>query len=177
MKNVLLVIASFLVLTGCLRLDDNLYDPTALKDYLLDKYTGEVDFYLNSDYAIPSSLVHIFTLPSQAPDESTPTTIYAIYIGEISKIATDTVIMYCHGNRDHMDFYWPRAKLLANAGSKNRFGILMIDYRGFGMSGGETSEKGLYADADAALLWLKNKGWGFYRKARNGLPVFSAASW
>jgi pimeloyl-ACP methyl ester carboxylesterase len=174
MKKVVLVIASFLVLTGCLRLDDNLYDPTALKEYQLDKYTGEVDFYLNSDYAIPSSLVHIFTLPSQAPDESTPTTIYAIYIGEISKIATDTVIMYCHGNRDHMDFYWPRAELLANAGSKNRFGILMIDYRGFGMSGGEASEEGLYADVDAALLWLKNKGLSNDRLVLYGFSLGSA---
>ncbi|MBK6837953.1 MAG: hypothetical protein IPG90_06520 [Bacteroidetes bacterium] len=30
-----------------------------------------------------------------------------------------------------MDFYWPRAKLLANTGWKNRFGVMMIDYRGW----------------------------------------------
>lgn len=174
MKKGLLVITSLLVFTGCLRLDDNLYNPTELKEYQLDSYTGEVDFYLNSSYSIPDSLIHIFTIPSQTTNESAPTSIYAIYIGNMTRIATDTVIMYCHGNRDHMDFYWPRAKLLANAGSKNRFGILMIDYRGFGISGGETSEDGLYADVDAALLWLKNKGLSNDRLVMYGFSLGSA---
>jgi pimeloyl-ACP methyl ester carboxylesterase len=85
-------------------------------------------------------------------------TIYAVYIGDINRIATDTVIMYCHGNADHLDFYWPRAKLLANVGSKNRYGVMMIDYRGYGLSDGKASESGLYADVDTALAWLKSKG-------------------
>ena len=158
MKKSLILFWMLFGFTGCLRLDDNLYDPLKLAEYKLDNYTGEVDFYLDSSYTIPDSLIHIFTLPSQAADESAPTIIYAVYIGDIAQIATDTVIMYCHGNRDHMDFYWPRAQLLANTGGKNRFGVLMIDYRGYGMSEGEPSEEGLYADADVALLWLKNHG-------------------
>ena len=161
-------------LTSCLRLDDNLFNQNKLSHYDLDKYTGEVDFTLSSDYAIPDSLVHLFTLNSKGPDESQGTAIYAVYIGEIARIATDTVIMYCHGNRDHMDFYWPRAKLLANSGGKNRFGVMMIDYRGFGMSEGKPTEDGLYADVDAALQWLKSNGLSNDRLVIYGFSMGSA---
>lgn len=147
-----------LFLTSCLRLDDNLFNQSKLTEYKFDNYTGETDFVLDYSYHIPDSLVHIFTLSSQAPDEAKATTIYAVYIGNMAEINTDTIIMYCHGNRDHMDFYWQRAKLLANIGHKNRYGVMMIDYRGFGMSEGKPTEKGIYADVDASLKWLKNKG-------------------
>ncbi len=126
--------------------------------YLLDNYTGTQDFILDNSYKIPDSLIHIFTLQSREPSESNATQIYAIYIGDISKIATDTVIMYCHGNKWNMDFYWQRAKLLANTGNKNQYGVLMVDYRGYGMSSGTPTEDGMYADVDAALQWLNNKG-------------------
>jgi len=162
------------VFSGCLRLDDNLYNQSRLTEYKLDNYTGETDFTLDYSYHIPDSLVHIFTLPSQAPGESAPTAIYAIYIGNISHINTDTVIMYCHGNKDHMDFYWQRAKLLANTGNKNRFGVMMIDYRGYGMSEGKPTEDGLYADVDAALQWLKYKGLTNERLVMYGFSLGSA---
>jgi pimeloyl-ACP methyl ester carboxylesterase len=158
MKTGLIFFTLLLALSSCLRLDDNLFNKTKLTEYKLDNYTGEVDFTLDYSYHIPDNLVHLFTLASQGSDESSATAISAIYIGDIDSIATDTVIMYCHGNKDHMDFYWQRAKLLANTKGKNRFGVLMIDYRGFGMSEGKPTENGLYADVDAGLKWLKNNG-------------------
>ncbi len=158
MKKCLYIFPFLLIFSGCLTLDDNLFNNEKLSEYRLKNYTGNVDFRLDASYDIPDNLVHLFTLQSKGSNESSATTIYAVYIGEISRIATDTVIMYCHGNRDHMDFYWPRAQLLANAGAKNRYGVMMIDYRGFGMSDGHADEKGLYADVDAALAWLKEKG-------------------
>jgi len=151
-----IVIAGFTA--GCLRMDDMLYNESALDFYKLDNYDGEVDFRLDESYSIPDSLVYLFTLESQTVTESVPTKIYAIYLGDTNRIATDTIIMYCHGNRDHMDFYWQREKLLANTGGKNRFGVLMLDYRGFGMSEGKSTEESLYADVDAGLAWLKNHG-------------------
>jgi len=157
MKNILFT-SVILLLSGCLTLDDNLYNNSKLESYNLDNYSGEVDFILDQSYHIDDSLIHLFTLPSQASGEANATSIFALYIGDISQIATDSVIMYCHGNKDHMDFYWQRAKLLANTKSKNRFGVMMIDYRGYGMSDGNPSEEGLYADVDAALKWLKNNG-------------------
>lgn len=145
--------------SSCLRLDSNLYNPsTDIKEYKLDNYTGEQDFILDASYHIPDSLIQQFTLFSQAPGESEATRIRAIYIGAISRIQRDTVIMYCHGNKDHMDFYWQRAKLLAHVSGKNRYGVLMIDYRGYGLSDGKPNEEGLYADVDAALQWLKANG-------------------
>ena len=158
MKKIISLLLITSLFCSCLKLDDNLYNPSKLTEYKLDAYDGDTDFHLDLSYRIPDSLVHIFTLSSQASDESSATKIYAIYIGSITRIATDTVIMYCHGNKDHMDGYWTRAELLANTGGKNRFGVMMIDYRGYGMSEGEPSEDGLYADVDAALKWLKEKG-------------------
>lgn len=173
-KNILYLFLLTLGFSSCLTLDDNLFNNSKLESYKLDNYSGEVDFILDNSYQIPSSLVSIFTLPSKASGEANATTIYAIYIGDISKIATDTVIMYCHGNKDHMDFYWQRAKLLANTKSKNRFGVLMIDYRGYGMSEGKPSEAGIYADVDAGLIWLKSKGLSNDRLAIYGFSMGTA---
>lgn len=164
-----------LLLSSCMRLDSNMYNLSdKITEYKLDNYTGEQDFILDASYKIPDSLITHFTLQSQAPGESAPTTIHAIYIGQVSRIATDTVIMYCHGNKWHMDFYWQRAKLMANTGSKNRFGVLMIDYRGFGLSEGEPTEDGLYADVDAALGWLQQNGLTSDRLVMYGFSLGSA---
>lgn len=160
--------------TGCLRLDDNLFNQQKLSQYKFNAYTGEVDFHLPAGYQPADSLVHLLALQSQAPGESAATKIYAVYIGSINRIKTDTVILYCHGNKDHMDFYWPRAVLLANANGKNRYGVLMIDYRGYGLSEGKPSEEGLYADADAALQWLKGNGLANNRLVMYGFSMGSA---
>ena len=158
MRAILIITIAF-IFSSCLRLDDNLYNLSdKITEYKLDNYTGENDFVLDNSYQIPDSLVHLFTLSSKASSESVATTISAIYIGSISKIKTDTVIMYCHGNKWHMDFYWQRAKLLAHVSGKNKYGVLMIDYRGYGLSEGKPSEEGLYTDVDAALQWLKISG-------------------
>ena len=147
-------------LSSCSRLDDNFFNPnhTKISEYKFSNYTGETDFKLDNRYTIADSLIHLFTLSSQAAGESSPTSIYAVYIGSLQRIPTDTVIVYCHGNKDHMDFYWPRAELLANTNGKNHYGVLMVDYRGYGLSQGKPSEAGLYADVDACLKWLQSKG-------------------
>lgn len=165
MKNInwikeLITLCTIISLFSCSRLDDSFFNPnnTKIKEYKLDNYTGETDFKPDAAYKIPDSLIHLFTLSSQAIGESSPTKIYAIYIGSLQRISTDTVIMYCHGNKDHMDFYWPRAALLANTRGKNNYGVMMVDYRGYGLSEGKPTEDGLYADVDASLQWLKSKG-------------------
>ena len=168
-----LLIVLCLLFNGCLKLDSNLYNPdNSITEYRLDAYEGDVRFTLNDTYKIPDSLIHIFTLDSY--DDQTVAKIYAIYIGSLSRISTDTVIMYCHGNASHMDTYWQRAKLLANVGGKNRFGVLMIDYRGYGLSEGTPSEEGLYADVDAGLDWLKSRGLTPERLIMYGFSLGSA---
>jgi pimeloyl-ACP methyl ester carboxylesterase len=81
--------------------------------------------------------------------------------------------MYCHGNKDHMDFYWPRAQLLANTNGKNRYGVLILDYRGYGLSEGKPSESGLFNDVDAGLQWLKAKGLSGERLVMYGFSMGS----
>ncbi|MDF2438714.1 MAG: mhpC [Bacteroidota bacterium] len=173
------LISIFLSLTifcfsSCLKLDENLFNQEKLTEYKLENYSGETDFKLDYTYSIPENKISLFTLNSQASGESSATKIYAVYIGDINRISSDTIIMYCHGNKDHMDFYWQRAKLLANTGSKNRFGVMMIDYRGYGMSEGKPTEEGLYADVDAALIWLKSKGLSNDRLIIYGFSLGSA---
>ncbi len=160
---------------SCLRLDSNLYNLSEkISEYKMDNYTGLSDFRLDASYKMQDSMVHLFTLKSKTPGEDKTYTIYAIYLGEIGKIATDTVIMYCHGNKWHMDFYWQRAKLLAHIGGKHRFGVLMVDYRGFGLSDGPPSEDGLKADVNSCLQWLKDKGLNSQRLIMYGFSMGSA---
>lgn len=156
MRIAIILVVAFSVFS-CLRLDSNLFNPTKTDRYLFNDYAeGELQEYMNDSTDIADSLIYQFTL--QSDNNGDVAKIYAVYIGDINRIASDTVIMYCHGNAANMDKYWNRAELLANIGHKNRFGVLMIDYRGYGMSEGSPSESGLYADVNTALSWLKNNG-------------------
>lgn len=157
MKKLILLFAIGFVASSCLRMDSFLYNPDdSITEYLLDDFEGETEIDLDASYALPDSTQHVFTLTSDVDGDLA--SIYAVYVGDISRIATDTVILYLHGNAGHLDYYWPRIKLLANVGKKNRFGVLAIDYRGYGLSEGTPSEEALYADSDAALKWLKANG-------------------
>ncbi len=141
-------------LTSCFGLDDNLFNPdTSITEYQFDHFTGKQEIEVEN-YAIEDSLIHLFTLEVGNAGEK----IYAVYIGDTNRIDTDSIIVYCHGNAGHMDYYWPRAKLLGNVNGTNNYGVLMMDYRGYGISQGKPSEENMYEDVDACLVWLKNKG-------------------
>lgn len=164
-----------LLFSSCMRLDNNFYNLSdKITEYKFDNYTGEQDFILDHSYYIHDSSLHLFDLYSKGPEDDAAVKIKALYIGNLNTINTDTVIMYCHGNKWHMDFYWQRAKLLAHTGGKLNYGVLMIDYRGYGLSDGEPTESGLYADVDAALKWLKLKGLTKERLILYGFSMGSA---
>jgi len=129
-----------------------MFENIATDEYYLDDYTGEGEVFLDSIYDISHD--HIQELQF----ESEGKTIYGIYTGDISRINQDTVILYCHGNTGNIDYYWGRQKLLANLGSKARFGVLMIDYKGYGKSEGTPTEGGLVEDMNAGLKWLEGEG-------------------
>jgi fermentation-respiration switch protein FrsA (DUF1100 family) len=159
-----LIVLLAICLSGCLRLDDNLLSPgDKISEYKLDDYTGEVDFRL------PDSM-HIAQFTG-IELISGGHKIRAFYLGDTARIGMDTVIVYCHGYNHHMDFYWPRASLLANVGGKQRFGVMMLDYRGYGLSEGEPSEEGLHEDVDAAVAWLKARGLRGERLAMYGMSL------
>ncbi len=170
-----ILIASLIFICSCMKLDSNLYNLSdQIKEYKLDAYSGEQDFILDENYLIPDSLITPLDLASKKDSEDQPVTIKAIYIGDLKKIDSDTVILYCHGNKWHMDFYWQRAKLLAHVNGKNRYGVMLFDYRGYGLSEGNPDEEGIYADTEACLAWLKQQGLSNDRLIVYGFSLGSA---
>jgi len=61
--------------------------------------------------------------------------------------ATAPVIVYLHGNGGHVGYRFRRAQAFVEAG----FGLMMVEYRGYGGNPGAPSEAGLLSDARAGL--------------------------
>ena len=137
---------------SCQKIDSFMFENVAKDQYLLDDYKGTSQIILDSTYNIPEDQIHFLEFESEEKK------IYGVYTGDITRINQDTIIVYCHGNTGNIDHYWPRHKLLANIGSKNRFGVLTIDYKGYGKSEGYPTEGGLVEDIDAGLEWLEEEG-------------------
>lgn len=158
MKFIRLLFAT-LILFSCkkMTLDGLAFPAEKTESYQFEAFDdGEID--IPTEYnltAADRTQIEFTSVDAQTGDEYK---LYGVYIGDLSTIATDTVILYLHGQSKHMDFYWSRAALLANVGGKLNYGVFMIDYRGFGMSEGTPTEQGLYEDADAAINWLKSQG-------------------
>jgi pimeloyl-ACP methyl ester carboxylesterase len=172
---VLLFTVMTMGLTSCLRLDSQLFNSEKLTEYKFESYTGGRELgTLSANYAVADSLTNLVTFTSNSQQGAAK--LYGVYLGKIQNIVTDTVILYCHGNAKHMDNYWNRAKLLAHVGGKHRYGVLMFDYRGYGMSEGKSSEKNMYADVDAALKWLQSNGLTSNRLIIYGYSLGSAPS-
>jgi uncharacterized protein len=64
------------------------------------------------------------------------------------------VILYFHGNGGHIGYRAERLRRFAGAG----YGVLLLEYRGYGGNPGRPSEPGLYADAEAAMAFLERQG-------------------
>jgi fermentation-respiration switch protein FrsA (DUF1100 family) len=65
------------------------------------------------------------------------------------------VTLYLHGNAGNVTHRFLEIREITAAGSS----VLMLDYRGYGKSEGFPSQRGLYADADAAYLYLLDHGY------------------
>ena len=163
---------------GCFRLDSNLFNAdNTITEYKFDTSDQFAwDVALDESYKIEDSMIHLFQLESLADGETSPTKIWAAYLGDPSRIATDTVILYAHGNADNMDAYWNRTKLLANLGHKHRYGVLTFDYRGYGLSDGSPTEEGMYADFQACAEWLQANGLTGDRLIYYGFSLGSASA-
>jgi fermentation-respiration switch protein FrsA (DUF1100 family) len=64
-----------------------------------------------------------------------------------------TVVLF-HGNARTISARAHKARKLLDAG----YGVFLAEYRGYGGNPGSPSEKGFYADARAALAWLRLRG-------------------
>jgi pimeloyl-ACP methyl ester carboxylesterase len=154
------------------RLDSFLFNPSKIDSYQLDNYNGGKTLDLSGQYSVPQSIIHFVEFP--ITDNGKTIQIKGIYVGDTATISQDTVILYCHGNKDHMDFYWPRQKLYANSGGLGRYGVLMFDYPGFGLTEGTTTETNMYESTRAALQWLKDEGLTGERLVMIGFSLGSA---
>ena len=63
------------------------------------------------------------------------------------------VVVYFHGNAEDLSDAGPMMDLLRSLGA----GVLAVEYPGYGASPGSPSERGLYAAAESALRWLRDK--------------------
>lgn len=164
---------SFLFIGCNKRLDDFLFNPSKITEYQLDDFDGPVSIDLEGQYFVPSNMIYKFTYTISHEGENL--TIHAIYVGDLQSMNQDTVMLYCHGNRDHMDFYWPRQKMYSHLGGLGRFGVLMIDYPGYGMSEGKATEENMYASVEGALQWLKGRGVSDERLVMFGFSLGTAS--
>lgn len=123
-----------IVLVSCIDLDNQLFDATRLSSYQL------------SNTVIPDSSRELISMISQGKK------IYGVFIRSNGTHGTITVL-YCHGNKDNIQYYWDRAELIYKMG----FNVFIFDYQGFGMSEGSSSEGGLYSDGEAALSYIRSR--------------------
>ncbi|WED43033.1 alpha/beta hydrolase [Legionella cardiaca] len=63
-------------------------------------------------------------------------------------------VLYLHGNAGHIGYRMPLVRQFLRAG----FGVLLLEYRGYGGNKGQPSEQGLYNDGHAALHFLLQTG-------------------
>jgi fermentation-respiration switch protein FrsA (DUF1100 family) len=64
--------------------------------------------------------------------------------------APRAVVAYFHGNGGNLSLW---NDILAGIRAR-QLSVFALDYRGYGRSSGQPSERGLYRDVDAALAWL-----------------------
>jgi pimeloyl-ACP methyl ester carboxylesterase len=108
---------------------------------------------LPTEYQVDESKIHRFE------GYSDQDTIQALYVGDFAQIATDTIIVYLHGNGPSMDNFWTSIARLANMGGQHRYGVVMYDYRGYGQSTGRTvNEESMAADYASIIFWLEERG-------------------
>jgi fermentation-respiration switch protein FrsA (DUF1100 family) len=68
---------------------------------------------------------------------------------------TRLVTLFLHGNAGNVTHRIPHIREIVAAGSS----ILVLDYRGYGKSGGRPTEKGLNIDSETALAYLLGLGY------------------
>lgn len=157
MKSVqILVLALIVIACKKVNLDGLAFPSEKLESYSFENALGEIT--VHDSLLATSDQYTLLSFNSTDSETGEVFKIYGVFIGDTSTIATDTMIVYLHGQSKHMDHYFSRASLLANVGGKYNYNVLMLDYRGYGMSEGSSSEHGLIDDANAVIDWLKMKG-------------------
>ncbi len=129
MKRIVFIIIS-LILVSC-SLDAFLFNTEEFSEYTFPANT------------IQESLIEAVTFTSEG------NTIYGFWVGSNGS-RPGLTILYCHGNKHHIDEYWDRVMYLHELGGN----VFIFDYRGYGKSEGKPSNEGMHADATAALNFI-----------------------
>nr|CAG4645679.1 EOG090X09ZU [Lynceus sp. MCZ IZ 141354] len=69
-------------------------------------------------------------------------------------LGNEPTVMFLHGNAGNIGHRVPNARGLC---TELRCNVLLLEYRGYGLSGGTPSENGLYRDAQAGLDYLLSR--------------------
>ena len=131
-----------LALTGCYQLDGFFFQPTALDAYALG---GDV---------IP------LTCQAEVSFDGEAGTLYGAWAHQPLGATADCeagesnpdadVLVFFHGNADHIDAYWPMIEFFWESG----FETFTFDYRGYGKSDGEPDHDGVLNDGAQAARYV-----------------------
>jgi fermentation-respiration switch protein FrsA (DUF1100 family) len=130
----MLLLALLPLAAGCMKMDGFLFENEKLDRYLLPGNT------------IPDSLLEPVTMMSEG------NRIYGYWVRSSGE-RPGLTLLYCHGNKNSLDFYWDRVMYLHRLGVN----VFVFDYRGYGRSEGESSEAGLFADGETALDYVMHE--------------------
>ncbi|PVI01326.1 BEM46 family protein-like protein [Periconia macrospinosa] len=78
----------------------------------------------------------------------------AFYLRADKQSARNVTVLMFHGNAGNIGYRLPIAKILVN---DLRCNVLMLQYRGYGLSSGTPSEKGINIDAQTALDYIRER--------------------
>jgi fermentation-respiration switch protein FrsA (DUF1100 family) len=115
----------------------------------------------SDSFDVDADKIHLFQITSKADPEHdvVEAKLWAVYLGDVSRINQDTVILYLHGNANSMNGFWGALRQLANLAGHHHYGVMCFDYRGFGNSDApSTGTYSMQADMYAAEQWLADQG-------------------
>ena len=91
-----------------------------------------------------------------------------VHLLELPAAEGARTLVHFHNNRETVEACADLARSL----HKNGFGVLLVEYRGYGASSGlDTTEEGLYLDAEAGLDMLAEHGIGPERVVHSGISL------
>ena len=114
-----------------------------------------IDWYLNHVAFYPSAGIDVdpgqFDAEQLFLDSQDGVKIHAFFI---ANSGSDRALLFLHGNAGNASHRLPTAALFAQLG----LNVLLIDYQGYGLSEGQPTESGIYADGNAGLDYLLSRG-------------------
>ena len=78
----------------------------------------------------------------------------AFYIRPNKQHARNVTVLMFHGNAGNIGYRLPIAKIITN---ELRCNVLLLQYRGYGLSSGNPNEKGLMIDAQTGLDYIRER--------------------